>query len=99
MTPTRVVNILDEPCDVSIMRPGKWGNPFEVGPDGTLEEVLLKYKVHVKRSPLMRDLHELVGKRLGCKCRGRHVPDGCHGDVLVELIHETDLLIVGEEQK
>jgi hypothetical protein len=34
---TVVVNMRGgAPCDVYIGRPGKWGNPFKVGRDGTL---------------------------------------------------------------
>lgn len=64
----------------------KWANPYKVGKDGTLEEVLLKYKRHVLSDyKLMRALPELKGKRLGCWCKNKHA---CHGDVLAELIAE-----------
>lgn len=86
-SPTRVVNLYKEPYDVYIGRAGKgqsgfWGNPFKVGPDGTLDEVLDKFRVYVLESPeLMSRLHELRGKRLGCFCK----PKRCHGDILAEL--------------
>jgi len=68
----------------------KWANPFKVGRDGTLEEVLTKYRAHVLARPeLVAALPELAGRRLACWCRA---PPGsnkkshtCHGDVLVEL--------------
>jgi hypothetical protein len=34
------------------------------------------------RQDLMRSLHELKGKRLGCWCKGKH---DCHARVLVGL--------------
>jgi hypothetical protein len=37
---------------------------------------------------LLRDLHELQGKQLGCHC----APMACHGDVLAEL---ADALVEG----
>lgn len=71
----------DEPCDLCIMRGTKWGNIFEIGVDGTREECIEKYQIHIPRSPLIRDLYELDGLALGCCCK----PLACHGDVLVEL--------------
>lgn len=81
MIPPHVVNMRDGPCDLCIMRPNKWGNPFEIGVDGTREECIAKYRIHIPRSALIRDLHELAGLALGCGCK----PLSCHGDVLVEL--------------
>jgi hypothetical protein len=85
-TATEVVNIrLGEKCDVFIGRPSKWGNPFRSGRDGSLQLVLAKYKLYVRRSKtLMAALSELRGKRLGCFC----APRPCHGDMLIELIEE-----------
>lgn len=80
---TQVVNIRTSDYDVFIGRPSDWGNPFEIGPDGTREEVIAKYRVYLKRRlDLQRRFGELVGKRLGCYCH----PLPCHGDVLVEMI-------------
>jgi len=61
----------------------KWANPFKVGKDGTLEEVIEKYRHYVLSNPkLVRDLPELKGKELGCWCK----PNLCHGDALVDLL-------------
>jgi len=85
---TTVVNKYKSDYDVYIGRPSKWGNPFIVGKDGTLEEVIAKYKNRLlKNKELMASLHELKGKRLGCFCK----PKLCHGDVLVELINDMDI--------
>jgi hypothetical protein len=79
---TTVVHCRREPYDVYIGRPSKWGNPYEIGRDGTREEVIEKYRKYVTGRPdLMAALGELRGKILGCWCR----PKACHGDVLVEL--------------
>ena len=81
----RVVNYRKEPYDISIMRPSKWGNPYQVGVDGDRDEVLRKYRVYiVHNKELMDSLIELEGKTLGCCCK----PLKCHGDVLVELIRK-----------
>jgi hypothetical protein len=72
------------PHDVYIGRPSKWGNPFEIGTDGTREDVIRKYREWVQTQPeLMNALGELEGQRLGCWCK----PKACHGDVLVELVN------------
>jgi len=83
---TVVVNKRLEKYDVDISRAGeKWGNPFEIGRDGTRERVIKMYEVHIRRSPkLLAALPELVGKRLGCYCK----PLACHGDVLIQLLKE-----------
>ena len=73
-----------------IGRKSKWGNPFEIGKDGTRKEVIEKYRKYVlSNKKLMNSLHELEGKILGCWCK----PLACHGDVLVELIEKKDMII------
>lgn len=65
-----------------------WGNPFHIGPDGTREEVLVKYRDMVDRSPKLRARieKELRGRdvMLGCWCK----PEACHGDVLAEIANQ-----------
>lgn len=41
---TRVVNLRREACDVRIDRRSVFGNPFRVGPDGSREDVIRKYR-------------------------------------------------------
>ena len=83
-------------CDVYIGRPCNmggwklpgsiWANPYKVGKDGTIEEVLNKYETYVRsRSDLMEKIKELEGKSLGCWCH----PNPCHGDILVKLVKEV----------
>ncbi len=79
---TKVVHCKRESYDVYIGRPGKWGNPYSIGRDGTREEVISKYETYIINNPaLMADLHELKGKVLGCYCK----PLACHGDILARL--------------
>jgi hypothetical protein len=79
---TRVVNCRREESDLFIGRPSKWHNPFHIGPDGSREQVLAKYRQWIIRQPrLLRDIHSLRGKVLGCNCP----PLPCHGEVLAEL--------------
>ncbi len=78
----KVVHNKKEKYDVYIGRPSKWGNPFEIGKDGTREEVIEKYEKWIFTQPkLIESLHELRGKTLGCWC----APNKCHGDILMEL--------------
>jgi len=65
----------------------KWHNPFSIKEYGTAEEVVRRFEVYVMTQPkLLRDLHELKGKTLGCWCKS-HPNNPCHGDVLVKLIN------------
>lgn len=83
MKETRVVNIDKEPYDIYIGRGSKWGNPFIIGKDGNRKRVIEKYRQYVlNNDSLLKDIHELYGKVLGCHCK----PKDCHGDVLVELV-------------
>lgn len=78
---TKVVHCKKEPFDVYIGRPSKWGNPFQIGKDGTREQVIRKYETWLLSQPqLLNELRELEGKVLACWCK----PKACHGDVLVK---------------
>lgn len=80
---TKVVHCKKERYDVYIGRPSIWGNPFEIGKDGSRLEVIEKYRKWVQTQPqLLSRLHELKEKVLGCWC----APKPCHGDVLKELM-------------
>lgn len=84
----KVVHCKKAKYDVYIGRPSKWGNPFEIGKDGTRKEVIEKYAAWIKTQPhLLNDLHELRGKILGCWCS----PSACHGDVLAKLANANSL--------
>lgn len=66
-------------------RPSKWGNPFQIGRDGTREEVVEKYMEWFLSQPhLIEAIHELRGKDLICWCS----PLCCHADFLLELANE-----------
>jgi len=85
-TLTKVVHCKQEPYDIYIGRPSKWGNPFRIGKDGNRKEVLQKYQDWIgEQHELLKDLHELKGKTLGCHCAPKH----CHGNILAKL---ADLL-------
>ena len=88
---TKVINCRKSDYNTYIGRPSKWGNPFEIGRDGTREEVIRAYEEWIRTQPaLLNDLVELRGKTLGCWCK----PAACHGDVLVKLLNEQQLFKV-----
>ena len=93
MSETRVVNKYKEPYDIYIGRGSKWGNPFTHIADkktkadfvvASRDEAIESYREWIVNQPqLLKDLHELKGKTLGCFCK----PKKCHGDALVELVN------------
>lgn len=57
-------------------------NPFRLGPDGTRDEVVAKYREYLLGRPdLLALLPALRGQRLGCWC----LPERCHAEVIAEL--------------
>jgi len=85
----RVLNkhIDGQPKDaVYIGRPSKFGNKFEIGKDGTREDVIEKYKEWLTKQPVLlaQIKKELKGKDLVCFCS----PRPCHGDILLKIANE-----------
>lgn len=86
---TEVVNLRDNPMGADVVRidrKTRWGNPYRIGPDGTREEVITKYRTwlqeQISESKItVADMANLHGKRLACWCK----PKACHGDVLAEM--------------
>lgn len=76
-------------CDVDIMRPGEWGNPFVIGRDGTRGQCIAKYRALVLQDERVMKLirSELKDKRLVCCCK----PKACHGDVLAEIANSASV--------
>lgn len=68
--------------DIDITRPGMFGNPFRIGPDGDRDTVLLKYFEWFyapERWAFRLSVRKLCkDKVLGCVCK----PKRCHGDVI-----------------
>lgn len=80
-----VVHCKREEYDVYIGRPGPWGNPFQIGVDGSRREVIRKFRKWFmepgQKSLRERARRELAEQVLGCWC----APQPCHGDVLAEI--------------
>jgi hypothetical protein len=93
-----VVEAVREGRFVSIMRPSKWGNPFQIvtfrtkaNPEfwaRTRDEAIAKHANWLHTQPdLINAIPELVGKVLGCCC----MPKRCHGEELVRLAQLVSL--------
>lgn len=61
----------------------KWGNPFVVNEEMSIEESLRLYEKHIYKSGLDKHLEELEGKNLGCFCEEN---SPCHAKILVKLL-------------
>ena len=94
MKETKVVHCKKESYDVYIGRGSKWGNPYthKEGTTATYKvasrdqavDAYRHYILYGDGQHLLKDLHELEGKVLGCWCS----PKRCHGDVLAQLIKD-----------
>jgi hypothetical protein len=69
---------------VKVDRATKWGSPYVVGEDGTLDECINKFRAIFIISPLDAEnvRRELRGKSLACWCKPGQP---CHADVLLEI--------------
>lgn len=73
-----------------------WCNPYKVGKDGNLDEVLEKYKYYIVQKihdeNLFQELYDLRDKNLGCWCVNKTTCETdhkvCHGQILLEFINE-----------
>lgn len=87
----KVVHVSCEPFDKYVGRVNprfpegsKWQNPYVVGPDGTREEVMEKYKTYFfKQTDLLLALEELEDQVLGCWCKGKYFE--CHAEFLRDM--------------
>jgi len=71
-----------------------FANPFKIDKDGTRDEVIQKYKTYIIKKLkdnvfLQKELIQMKGKNIGCWC----FPEPCHGDVLLELIDNYEIVI------
>jgi len=73
---------------ISIMRPGPFGNMFQIGRDGNRDEVCDKYEDYVENNPELktRIKSELKGYNVICCC----YPLRCHGITVVRIANEPE---------
>jgi hypothetical protein len=72
------------PNTVIVDRSSKWGNPYEVGIDGTREECIEKYKEYFYRELYEKAVKELRGKNVACWCK---LTEPCHADFILEAVN------------
>lgn len=88
---TKIVHCKREKYDVYIGRPSDFENKYRIGPDGTREEVIEKYKVYfykrLENDPVFKaKVRNLAGCTISCWCK----PKACHGDIIIEYLEGLD---------
>lgn len=90
---TTVVNKRLQPYDTYCGRGSIFGNPYEIGHDGTREQVIERYKIwfnFLLRDPIFRaEVLKLKNKRLGCFCK----PLACHCDVIADWLDKNTNIV------
>lgn len=88
-----IVNLKTHPSPdaVYIGRPGPFGNPFVIGPDGSRSEVIQKFRDYfherLKIDPdWKKKVEGLRGKTLSCYC----APLNCHGEVFEAYLNKSN---------
>lgn len=88
---TKVVNLRKDSYDVYIGRGSIFGNPYEIGVDGTREQVCERYEKWFNfclRDRVFRAaVLALKDKTLGCFC----CPQQCHGEIIAEYLNQLDV--------
>lgn len=92
---SRSMTELDRAYGIYVGRGSPLGNPYRVGPDGTREQVIEKYRhwldfaIREKKTEIMVALRYIAAKhadhlfiRLICYC----APLPCHADVIAEVV-------------
>ena len=85
---TSIHNKYKESYNVYIGRPTIFGNPYEIGRDGSRQDVVDKYRAYFHNRiygdvEFKKQVLALKGKRLGCFCK----PHACHGDIICEYLN------------
>ena len=99
--PTRTINLkitkvsnkdLGDSYDIYIGRGTLWGNPYQMGKEGTRDEVIAKFAYDFDNryfklpEKFDENIEKLRGKTLGCHCK----PAACHGDVIANFLNSQD---------
>lgn len=83
---TVAVNSKYSGFDIYIGRGSIWGNPYPLKTPEERREVIDRYiKYFFEETDLIKSIHMLKGKILGCYC----YPLECHGDFLAFIVNEN----------
>jgi hypothetical protein len=84
---TTVVNKRTDSYDTYIGRGSIFGNPFEIGRDGTRKQVIERYRQWfeflLNDKVFLNELYKLRDKKLGCFC----APLQCHGEIIADWVN------------
>ncbi len=81
-------------------RPGKYGNPWKVGEDGSREDCVGFFNLFIRHAiddtrvypEYANIIEDLQGKNLACWCHDWDGEGGnpmyCHADILLEIVRE-----------
>ena len=75
----------------------KWANPYPISKTENRETVVNRFEFYIRNNgQLLKDIHQLKGKNLGCWC----APKRCHGNILQQLVKEitSDSCVVSPER-
>jgi len=89
---------------VSVARPGPWGNPFIIGPDGTAEECVKRYRGLMRGLFILSSNVSVADQKIANAYVAAHFSElsgknlacwcaldkPCHADVLLELANQED---------
>ena len=72
------------PNTVKVARPGKWGNPYKIGLDGSRDDIVYRFEqmllLRLQDADFRQELDQLRGKNLACWCK---LTQPCHADILL----------------
>src|SRR5271168_2942066 len=70
----------------------KWGNPFKITKEMTIDQSLTKYLHYLFTSKLIFQIDELKGKNLGCFCDKQKEEKKilCHAQLLSDIVNNCN---------
>ena len=72
----------------SFLQASKWKNIYPIRNHQSRQKVVKLYEKYIRsNSVLLRDIHQLKGKNLGCWC----FPKLCHGNILLKILEKNAL--------
>ncbi len=97
---TVICNMRCHKPDIACDRSSIFGNPYEIGRDGTRDDVCDKFEAYFKKKLTNPDFRAKVlalkGKKLGCWCRCLPACNNpkckthrCHVETIVEFLNEA----------
>jgi Domain of unknown function (DUF4326)/YspA, cpYpsA-related SLOG family len=87
---TTRVNINENKDCIWCCRSTIFGNPYEIGKDGTREQVIERFKLWfahlLKDKKFVNELEKLRDRKVGCFCKKE---ESCHVDIIVDYLNNN----------